>query len=81
MTCMKSGHDGTHAGSAGVQHAKGAAKINNVANSSMRQGGSALLPPSTQDDDGRLKSMKKIRSGLAVRVFLNPNKTRGCSII
>ena len=68
VTCMKSGHDGTHAGSAGVQHAKDASKINNVANSSMRQGGSALLPPSTQDDDGRLKSMKKIRSGLAVSV-------------
>ena len=45
------------------------------------QGGSARLPPSTQDDDGRLKSMKKIRSGLAVSVFLNPNKARGCSII
>ena len=68
MTCMKSGHDGTHAGYAGVQHAKDAAKINNVANSSMRQGGSARLPPSTQDDDGKLRSMKKIRSGLAVSV-------------
>ena len=51
------GHDGTPTGFVGVQHSKDAA---------MRQG--PLLPQSAQDVADRLKSMKKIRSGLAVRV-------------
>ena len=51
------GHDGTPTGFVGVQHTKDAA---------MRQG--PLLPQSARDVADRLKSMKKIRSGLAVHV-------------